>query len=242
MKRVGAREYFRRGLTLVLLTSGLAGIPYWDGLIIGILMGAALLFYLLFPRCSPPPKALTYERIPAVYGPDFIGFFMTSVFIALPFWARAGNDSYLYEGFLLVHPAAVLTWPLALLSVYILVVAARYASYWILIEENGLTICSTKQERFLSFEEIKEVIPYRKGLPKWLKYLTPLMVLTGKYTAAGAVLLARDTTGMSIKLQDGTSVNIPSEAFEKPFKKILKVLHEHAVPIDPKFSRSYTKK
>ena len=232
MTRVGAREYFRRGLTLVLLTSGLAGIPYWDGLIIGILMGAALLFYLLFPRSSPPPKALTYERIPAVYGPDFIGFFMTSVFLALPFWARAGNDGYLYEGFLLVHPAAVLTWPLALLSIFILVIAANYASYWIVIEAKGLTIFSAKEEKFLPFEQMEEVIPHRKGLPKWIRFLTPLMVLTGKYTAAGAVLLARDTTGMSIKLKNGTAINIPSDAFEKPFKKILKALRAHNIPVN----------
>ena len=147
MTRVGAREYFRRGLTLVLLTSGLAGIAYWDSLITGILMGAALLFYILFPRTIPPPKALTYERIPAVYGPDFIGFFMTSVFIALPFWARAGNDGYLYEGFLLVHPASVLTWPLAMMTIFILVIAANYASYWVVIEAKGLRIFSAKKEK-----------------------------------------------------------------------------------------------
>lgn len=157
---------------------------------------------------------------------------MTSLFIALPFWARAGNDSYLYEGFLLVHPAAVLTWPLALIIMFILVIAAKYASYWVVIEANGLRIGSVKEEKFVPFEQMEEVIPYRKGLPKWLKYLTPLMVLTGKYTAAGAVLLARDTTGMTIKLQDGTLVNIPSEAFEKPFKKILKVLRAHNIPVN----------
>lgn len=234
MTKTGAREYLRRSISLVLLTLGLIGFAYWDRGTASTLIVTAVLFYHFLPKVLPPPKALVYERMPAVVVPDLLGFALTAFFIALPFWAHATDDD-MYENFLLVHPAAVLTWPMALITIFILVVAANYASYWVVIETNGLTVSSAKKEKFLAFEQMVEISPFRRGLPKWTKLLTPLLVLSGKYTVAGAVLLARDANGMSIKLQDETSVNIASEAFEKPFKEILKVTDAHAVAIDPVF-------
>jgi hypothetical protein len=233
MTKTGVLECSRRTVTLVLVTLGLISPGYWDVVFAGVFLGAAVLFYIFFPRIRPPAKALFYEHIPAVIGPDLLGFILTSVFIALPFWVGAGNDGYLYEDFILVHPAAVLAWPMALISSYMLVVAARYASYWIKIEAKGLMIHSIRAVKLIAFEQMTEVTPYRKGLPKWMGFLTPLLILSGKYTAAGAVVLARDTTGMTINLQAGSPVNIPMDSFEKASKKILKELHKHAVSIAP---------
>ena len=169
MTKAGAREYLRRSVSLVLLTLGLIGFAYWGQVTAVLLIAAAVLFYYFLPQILRPPKALIYERMPAVVVPDLLGFALTAFFIVLPFWARAADNGDMYEGFLLVHPAAVLTWPMALISIFILVVAANYASYSVVIETSGLTVSSAKGGNVLPFEQIIEVTPYHRGLPKWIQ-------------------------------------------------------------------------
>lgn len=233
MTKAGSREYLRRGISLILLSLGLIGFAYWGRGIASALIAAAAVFYYVLPQVLRPASALVYEPMPAILVPDLLGFVLASFSIALPFWAGAAENEYVYQNFILVHPAAILTLPLALAGILILVVAANYASYWVIIERDGLKISSAKKKKFLPYAEMVEVIPYRRGLSKWLKIFTPLLVLSGKYTLAGSILLTRDSTGLSIKLRDRSSVNVASEAFEKPFEEILLALYDRSIPIDP---------
>lgn len=230
------REHVRRGVTLVLLTIALASWPDvgWRLAAIVIVCGAAI--YILLPVKPRPQGAMTYERLPAVIGPDLLGLGLTSVFAALPFWARMG-EPYLWEDFgLLVHPSAFLAWPLALISATILWFSARYAAFWLVIEPEGLRIGQNSGERFILFSEIISIDPFRRGLPGWLRWLAPLMVIAGKTSAAGALLLARDTTGISLILRDGSSVDIAQEAFEKPLRRVLNALKKNHVSFGPQLA------
>jgi hypothetical protein len=175
---------------------------------------------------------MTYDKMPAVYGPDMLGLMMTSIFLALPFWVGLGEEYMWQDALIPVHPSALLSWPLALITALILVVAARYGSFWLTLETEGLHLHSLRQDRFIAYSKITRVTSFRRGLPRWLKCLTPLLILSGRYTAAGAVLLARDTTGFSLCLADGSIISIDESAFASSARKILKTLKKNGVTIE----------
>ena len=218
---------------LILLCIGLAVLPVAGGWTSSAFLVAALAVYLVVPRAARPASALTYDLVPAVYGPDLVGFLLTGVFFALPFWARMG-EPYLWGDFgVLVHPSALLVWPLALVAVAILWFSARYASFWLVIDTEGFRISRLGSTRFVPFSAIVQVRPMRRGLPRWFRWLTPVLIATGKFGAAGAMLLARDTTGITLVLDDGAEISIPQEAFEKPMRRVLSALRRKRVVFAP---------
>lgn len=232
MTRTGMVELFRRFLCLLLLTLGLIALGYWGGITAGMLFGGALCVYVVIPRPRPPPSAMIYEKMPAVYGPDMLGLMMTSIFLALPFWVGKGEEYLWQDAAIPIHPSALLSWPLAIVSALILIVAASYSSFWITIEMHGLHIHSLRQDRFVAYSQITRVAPFRRGLPGWLKWLTPLFILTGRHTVAGAVLLARDTTGFSLFVADGSVISIDESAFASSAGKIMKTLKKKGVTLE----------
>ena len=220
-------------LTLFLLCIGLAALPVAGVWKSSALLIAALAVYLAIPRAARPVSALTYDRVPAVYGPDTVGFLLTGVFFALPFWARTG-EPYLWDDFgVLVHPSALLVWPLALIAAAIFWFSAQYASFWLVIEDEGLRISRLGNTRFVAFSSIVEARPMRRGLPKWFGWLTPLLIAAGKFGAAGALLLARDSTGITLAIDDGSEISIPQEAFEKHARRVLSALRKKGVALVP---------
>lgn len=233
MSALMTREIARRAVALAMLSAGLALIPsvgpvFWGGLI-----AASALFYIGLPKARRPQAALVYERGPAVIGPDLLGFLLCAFFIALPFWAR-GSDAGLWEDFgVLVHPAALMTWPLALVSAAILWFSAQHAAMWLVIQRDGLRINRLRGTRFVPFSEIAEVGPYRRGLPGWMRRVAPSLAAAGHAGAAGAILLARDTRGIVLTLQDGSRIAIPTDAFEKPLARVLAALKRNKVRFAP---------
>lgn len=228
-------ELLRRIGTTLLLIVALVSIGA-SGLVVSLLWFAtAIAFYILLPRRKPPDGANFYERMPAVYGPDFIGLMLTSVFIGLPLLAGTIEARGLAGLFTEIHPSAVLSWPLSLGGIAILYIANGYAQFWLKIEGDGLLIHSAKGQCFVRYGDIENVAPYRRGLPGWMHKLAPILALFGKYNAAGAIMVSRDETGMLIRLRDGTTHKIAQDAFEKPFRKVLKAFRQHGVRLDPVF-------
>ncbi|MDO8878079.1 MAG: hypothetical protein Q8M24_26410 [Pseudolabrys sp.] len=127
---------------------------------------------------------------------------------------------------------AVLIWPLAFGSLAILVVAAHRASAWLCIEDEGLRVASVHQVQSIPYGTIVSVEPYRGGLPAWVRALVPWLAATGRYSAAGAIALARDSTGVRLRLADGRSAVIPREGFEMPFRQAIAALAGHGVAFD----------
>ena len=242
--RGGSRliEALRRIPTLAILVVMLVALAMGDLVVAALLGIAAILIYVLLPRITIPDGAYTYERIPAVIGPDILGFFMTSVFIALPFMASALEGAEWGDLFDEIHPSALLVWPLALISGIILYIAYRYANFWLKIEKDGLRIRTVSGEKFAAFSQIRQVAPHRRGLPRWMKALTPFLILGGKYGAAGSIMLARDETGIRLEMRDGTSITIAADALEKPFRKIMAALVRHDVAMTPELRAALASK
>ncbi len=114
--------------------------------------------------------------------------------------------------------------------------SANRAAWSLVIERDGLRIATAFGERAIGFSEITRVEPYRRGLPRWLTRLVPLLAALGAYTAAGSVQLARATTGLRLHLASGSPVIIEKEGLEQPFKHVREALArwgEASGPQDP---------
>lgn len=236
MTRSGSLEYFRRAGTLLLCVAG--SVYLQRPAVAAILLGAGLAFYLFLPGAAPPQGALIHDRLPAIIIPDVLGFALVSFFFAMPFWF-GGEDSSLFGG---IHPMAVLTWPLALGSLAIVAVAAHRASAWIRIEDEGLRLTSARQIQHIPYGAIVSIELYRGGLPAWVRALVPWLAATGRYTAAGAIALARDSTGVRLRLANGRSAVISRDGFERPYRQVLAALVAHGVAFDPATTRAASDK
>jgi hypothetical protein len=192
-----------------------------------MLLAAGVAFYLLLPGAAPPQGALAHDRLPAIVIPDVLGFALSSFFFAMPFWFGPGAS---IGG---IHPMAVLTWPMAIGSLAILAVSAHSASAWLRIEDEGLRLASVRRVQLIPYGTIVKVEPYRRGLPAWMRALVPWLAATGRYSAAGAIALARDSTGVRLRLADGRSAIIPRDGFEKPYRQALAALAAHGLAFDP---------
>lgn len=227
MRPAAVREAARRAVTLLLVTTGgVLGFRYGVTATV-VLLVIALMAYVLIPREAPPAGALLPDRMAAIIGPDLLGVLLGSVFLGMPFAAAVFEG----EPLATIHPSAVLAWPMAVFAIVILAVATRYAVWWVVIEPDGLRIADIRDERHIRYEAIARVEPYRRGLPKAVRWLTPLLILTGRYTEAGAVVLARDTTGIRLVGKDGARLAIlVAEGFEQPLRRISRALEKHGVP------------
>jgi hypothetical protein len=227
MRRTGPTEILRRAVTLILSTAALVlGVRFGLGVAV-IALAAAGAAYVLIPREKPPEGALLFERLPAVIGPDILGFLLGTFFFGLPLAAAVFEGDPLGT----IHPSAILAWPMAIFALAILAIAAVHAAYRVSIEADGLRIADLWGERLLPFAAITRVEPYRRGLPTFVRRLVPLLVAAGRFTQAGAVMLARDTTGIRL-VSDGTvrSEVVTAEGFERPFRRIVAALERHGVP------------
>lgn len=236
MRRVVWIEAGRRAVPLALLTSALVLAAHGRWPLAAMAGATAIAVYAILPRETPPAGALVFDRMPAVIGPDILGFLLGAFFLGLPLAAAA------FEGdpFGTIHPSAILAWPMAVFSLAILAIASVHAAYWVVIEGDGLHVADFKGERRVPFADIVSVEPYRRGLPRFIRWLTPLLIASGRYTQAGAVLLARDTTGMRLVVgaaQDANnrkdSIVVTEEGFEQPFRRIVAALKKHGVPFAP---------
>lgn len=236
MSPEGWAENARRWLALLFVSAGLATFGrtgIWAG--IGLIV-LGLVIYVVFPAPKPGKDALRYARGPAVIGPDLLGLALTGFFLALPVWIALGEARY-GEAASLVHGAAWLVWPMAAGSASLLVVGVKYASFRLVIEDDGLRLTTARTRRFIPYDAITSVAPWKRGLPKFVRGLVPLLLAMGRPGPAGAIMLARDTTGIELKLTDGKPVRITADAFEKNTKRLLKVLRERGICFEAGLSR-----
>lgn len=227
MSSSGLTEHARRFVVMALLVAGgsLIGTP----LAAAVALCAALAVYLL-PAVRLPPGARTFSRMTAVIMPDVVGFLLTGFLILLPIW-MAREDPGRWG---LAHPAVWLTGPVAAISALILVHSANKAAYHLLIDATGMTVVSAWSTRRVEFSDVIGVEPYRRGLPRWMVGLQPLLVSLGAFTAAGSLRLARDTTGIRVHVAGQRPILIEREGFERPFADIRKVLANQASPKTPR--------
>lgn len=226
MTNAGRREFFRRISVLVLLVFGLSQIGYGKYFYTALLIAAAITLYRYLPTVPKPKNALVYDKGASQTGPDWIGFVLTSLFFVAPIWAAISEPVWGT-----IHPMSVVLWPMAIACSTFWIIGALYSSYWVLLKPNGLIISSAFSERTIPFDTIRKVKRYRRGLPSWLYLFAPFMIARGHYGGAGALLLARDRTGMELILKDGRNAGIASSGFDDEILEIIQALDRHGVKL-----------
>lgn len=224
MTNRGLIQYLGRTVSLALFVTGLVHIG--GGLFGPFLVTTALIIIWFLPTMPRPQDALAPHPLSAVLGPDLLGHLLTGFFIALPFWT-GGDTSFSHSG---IHVMAIFTWPMAIGSLVLVTVAAGNASRWLRIEDDALEVATAWRCQRIRYLDIAQIKPWRRGLPRWLRALAPLLAASGQPTAAGGLMLARDSTGVCLTLADGQNIVIQNEAFEKPLRRLLHVLKKKGVP------------
>ncbi|WP_229738033.1 hypothetical protein [Sinisalibacter lacisalsi] len=221
-------EFLRRLVVAMIVGLAFAMAGAWSWAVVAGLGVLAITIYRYFPRETPPPNALRYDAGPSQTGPDWLGFVLSGLFFAIPIWAARAEPA-----FGAIHPAALLTWPLALLSVAFWMIGAVYAPYWIVIERDGLRVRSAFTERVVPFADVLRVYPYRRAIPRWLTALAPMLAGSGNFGTAGALMLARPRKGIVIEHRGGQHIAIASDSFEKPMEQIMAALKANGLSVDP---------
>lgn len=226
MTRWGQREFLRRIIVMALLIAGLTMIGHGRYIAGAAIIALSVLVYFALPPVEIPEGALRYAAGKTQVAPDWIGFVLTSVFVTVPIWAAISEPNWGP-----IHPSSVVLWPMALVVSSFWIIGALYASYWILVGRNGLVISSAFRQREVAFDAVKSVRRYRRGLPKWLVLFAPLMISKGQYGGAGALLLARDRTGMELVLKDGRRIPIADSGYDAEIIQILRPLAQRGVAL-----------
>ncbi|PTM41574.1 hypothetical protein [Bosea sp. 124] len=225
MTNQGLIPYLGRAVSLTLFVTGLVHIR--SGLLGPVLVTVALIIIWFLPTKPRPQDALAPHRLPAVIGPDLLCHLLTGFVIALPFWA-GGDAGFSRSG---INVMAIITWPMALGGLVLVAVAAENTSRLVRIEDDALEVATAWRRQLIRYADIAWIEPWRRGLPRVLRVLAPLLAASGHLTAAGGLMLARDSTGVGLKLADGRSIVIQREAFEKPLQRHLHVLKKKGVPM-----------
>lgn len=224
MTRNGLYLALLRLCVFALVMAGLLALPEWMwGL---AFFGAAILVYALVPRPRRPEGALTYERAPAIVVPDWLGLIAGGVLTVLPFWAARGSG---WDGPL--HPMAWLVWPVAAPFVGLMAIAWRNEAYSLVIGSSEVTAHTGLGARVIAFDQITGVAPWRRGIPRVLRFLTPVLIATGHYTQAGALILARDSVGVLLECKGVRPLLVKADGFEKPTRTLVRTLHAQGIPL-----------
>lgn len=217
--REGGSQILRRLLSAVLFSTGLiftGAVPLWWA---AVLMLAGSLVYGLWPRPPRGPGDLLPRQWPSVIGPDLLGFSLTAFFVALPIWIGRGEGT---EG---LHVSASVIWIMAAGSSTLLFVGAMASCFRLRIDADGMLLTRLFGETRLLWPQILGWKRWRRGLPGAMRKFVPFL----PPGPAGAILLARDSTGVELHLKDGRKYRLPREGFEHGEKQLLQALAAQAV-------------
>lgn len=216
----GASEIALRTVVAALfcLSASVSGTaPLWT-VMLGFASGLAL--YILWPKARFPAGTSTMHRGSAVIGPDIIGVGLLALFVALPVWIGRAEGA---EG---LHGSALLIWPLLPAPLALLFVAASNACFGLWVGPAGLSISSLRRTERIGWDEIIGWRPWRRDRLRVFRAVAPFL----PPGAAGAVLLARASTGVEIVLRTGRSRRLPREGFENGLARVQRALTERGLP------------
>lgn len=192
-----------------------------------------LLLLFLFPRRNtPPPGALTYPRLSTSLIPDIVGLIGAGVFFALPFamvLEIEGNGRILdfHTGYAY---ATLFFWSLAFMWASALYWTAKYSSFYLSIQPEGVRVSRFGKEYEMPFHRI-DTVEFKSYRPP--RGLLPLLAVTNPRLAGHALLLAgRKDWGLCFRLTDGSSVkllcsNIPG------IERLFRTLRAKRVKLSP---------
>lgn len=205
-------------VALFCFSASVAGtVPLWT-VMLGFASGLAL--YILWPKARFPAESSTMHRGSAIIGPDIIGFGLFALFVALPVWIGRAEGA---EG---LHGSALLIWPLLPAPLALLFVAASNACFGLGIGPAGLAISGLRETERIGWDEVIGWRPWRRDRLRVFRTVVPFL----PPGAAGAVLLARASTGVEIVLTNGRSRRLPREGFESGLARLQRALTERGLP------------
>jgi hypothetical protein len=215
-------ELARRFVSLVALVAGtvclINGLPpiWWIALLAS---GAAV--YLLVPRPVIPREAIRYEKLPAIYMPDLLGFFLGVTLFGLPFVVadQVGPEVIWFLFFMLFLPGVA--------SLGIFIIAARYATSWVVIADTGLTVSRFGLRRDLPYGDIVSARWRERRLPHWVSVL---LVMFGGAQGAGTALLHGRRPTHTIVLECGSGDALISADSLLGLKRLEAALESAGVP------------
>lgn len=220
----GLSELLKRAVVGALVAAAFLVIGVRPAWVAGLLAGGAWAFYLFWPSVPRPAGAMAMHRGSAVIGPDILGFLLLGLFVALPVWVGRS------EGAANLHGSALLIWPLLAAPLAILLVATAGTCFSVTLSDEGLNLSGLRGTERLEWSAIRGWRPWRRGLPGFLRSLVPFL----PPTAGGAVLLARDSTGIELILADGSTRRLPREGFEPALARIEQTIAARNLPrLDP---------
>ncbi|WP_101069253.1 hypothetical protein [Roseovarius salinarum] len=227
MSRKGIALAMQRGVAFTVVVLSLVGFA-----VSGVAGAAGLLLavvvYAWFPTPEDRLDGWRYDRLPAVIMPDWLGFIAGGVLIALPVWGAGGAG---------LHVSAWLTWPMAAVFLVLPVIGWSYACFQVRIGETGLHVEDGWGQDEIPFAEIERIVPWRRGPARWLRWAAPVALFAGQPGSAGAMMLARDSTGFAILRRDGRRLPVPASAFDRGARAILTACARHGVPVAGGLSR-----
>ena len=180
-----------RAATLLLVMAGLiAGVRIGVGFATG-LFGIAVLVYA--KALAPRHGDFVYAAASAIIIPDWLGFFLTSVFLMIPIWA---SPDWPREGAL--HPSVWILWPMAVMSAVILYVGWRSESFALSFTDDALVARVGFWRLHIPYAEIQRAQPWSRDVPRWMRAFVPILLASGQFRPAGAVMLAQQRRGIEL--------------------------------------------
>ena len=174
-----------------------------------ILASLAVLIYVFPRRKAGPPGTIRYPSW-RILMCDIVSVILIVPFFAFPFFIIGGS----VQAFTVGWPLLFFFWPIAILGVWSLVIAAWFASFSLRITGDHLEIGSYKGMRSAYYRDMAFFQPCIFRAPRWLVILSWAAALMGTGAAGiGATGRALIVTGaeagcIGISMNDGTTVYI----------------------------------
>lgn len=201
---------------------------------VGFLL-VGLLGYIFLPWPKHPAGAVRYSLIRAGILPDIAGLLVAGVFFAMPILVLSGGGGPKIGGSPLDFQTGagyftLIFWAIGAIAASLLVVAASYCSYQVLVLPDGLRCAALSGLRQVPFSEIASVQPIEYRPPRWL------MIVAALSRNASLMGLSMDyQSGIGVSLKDGGTWRF---WFRGLFggETLVSALHEAGVKIAPELS------
>ena len=173
------------------------------------LLLCGFLLYAFLPSQKTHPEAIRYPRWRMVMG-DTVALLLSVPFFAFPFFITGGTLQAFTQGW----PLFFFFWPIFFIGLWLWFISAWFASFSLIIGQDGIILSTYKGERQFLFRDMAYFQPVVFKPPKWLIAASWFAALSGKGSAgigaAGrAMILGSSASGsIGIRMRDDSDVFI----------------------------------
>lgn len=189
------------GLRMLVLALLLVGVSAGAAVNLWLVLMPVALAGLIYAKARPQGQGdFRLAPVSAIILPDWLGFTLTTLFLALPVWATYGTPSALG-----LHPSAFVLWPMALASTAFLYIGWQSESFALSLGDQALILRRGLWCYHLPYDQITRAQPWQRDLPRWMRATVPLLLALRQPGPAGALMLARKRRGIKLVSDHGQS-------------------------------------